>query len=82
MTFEEFATNHEQHAHCLGCGGCLLNPNVERSSTTPVWCTGCTVRIAKNLPAGVMPPWGYAPVLYSQEAVDAHCAHMAKGLTP
>jgi hypothetical protein len=58
MTFEEFALDHQQHAHCRGCNGCIIDPNpFIQQFQYSVWCIGCRERIKKNTPAGKPLPW-------------------------
>jgi hypothetical protein len=54
--FERFALDHAAHNHCLGCGGCLLDPS-HVVQGYPAWCVTCRDRIKKNHPAGAPLPW-------------------------
>lgn len=57
--FERFATDHHSHVHCVGCGGCLLDPAFYvQSFRNHVWCVGCRDRIkATCKQTGAPPPW-------------------------
>lgn len=57
--FEEFALNHDKHEHCIGCGGCLLDPRVEslKGILHPFWCVSCRDKIDANMPKGMDRPW-------------------------
>ncbi len=57
--FERFALNHDQHVHCNGCGGCLLDPShLVQGFRGWTWCVGCRDRIKVNCArTGVPVPW-------------------------
>jgi len=55
--FERFALDHYAHAHCHGCGGCLLDPSHLIQGFIPVYCVGCRDRIKANNKPGVPLPW-------------------------
>lgn len=58
MTFAEFAKDHEEHAHCIACGQCLIDPSPKVRLSTPIWCVGCRDRIkVRTLPE--LLPWRY-----------------------
>lgn len=42
--FEHFALDHNQHNHCQGCGGCLLDPS-HLVQSYQTWCVSCRDRI-------------------------------------
>lgn len=57
--FEQFALDHARHVHCLGCGGCLLDPShLVQGYGTVTWCVGCRDRIKASCQrSGMAPPW-------------------------
>lgn len=55
--FEKYATDHEEHTHCAGCGGCMLDPRIEALQINPVWCVACIKRIDEKMPIGAPRPW-------------------------
>ena len=58
--FERFALDHEEHAHCIGCGGCLLTPSFLVQCYFPVWCVACRERIKKQAAVtGRRLPWTF-----------------------
>ena len=55
--FERFALDHTQHNHCLGCGGCLLDPSYMVQGHS-AWCINCRDRIKANCATAGLPlPW-------------------------
>jgi hypothetical protein len=55
--FEKFALDHNKHTHCLGCGGCLLDPS-HVIQGYPCWCITCRDRIKENCKRSNLPlPW-------------------------
>jgi hypothetical protein len=77
--FELFAQDHKQHQHCVGCGGCLLRPDL-RDMQRPFWCVSCAVRLCKTVPVGVPLPFEGAGQFLAQEVVDAYCDRKVKEL--
>jgi len=57
MTFGEFARDHGEHAHCCGCGHCIIDPSDAVRYSTPIWCVGCRDRHKTLAPPGTKPPW-------------------------
>jgi len=55
--FERFAMDHNEHAHCAGCGGCMLDPRIKELQAAPVWCMGCVKAIHAKMPVGAPRPW-------------------------
>lgn len=57
--FEQFALDHQRHVHCLGCGGCLLDPShIVQGFRSWVWCVGCRDRIKATCARSGLPlPW-------------------------
>lgn len=56
--FEEYATDHARHRHCVACGGCLLDPRAVVVLSVPLWCIGCKNRIEINAAkSGIPLPW-------------------------
>ncbi len=57
--FEIFALDHKKHVHCLGCGGCLLDPSpLVQGFQGCVWCVTCRDRIKANCKrVGIPLPW-------------------------
>jgi hypothetical protein len=54
--FEQFALDHNRHNHCMGCGGCFLDPS-HLVQHYPAWCCGCRDRIKANIRPGMPLPW-------------------------
>jgi len=55
--FEKFATDHKEHSHCAGCGGCMLDPRIKTLQITPIWCVPCVKTIDAKMPAEAPRPW-------------------------
>ncbi len=55
--FEKFATDHEQHGHCVGCGGCILDPRPEVQGSWPLWCIACARSVVSAPAARIKPTW-------------------------
>lgn len=54
--FEQFATDHSLHVHCVACGGCIFDRRVQL--LVPVWCVGCRDKLkAASKTTGVPLPW-------------------------
>lgn len=59
-TFEQFAMDHDLHVHCIGCGGCILDPQPQVQYSHPIWCIGCRDRIEKRCAkTGARVPWHF-----------------------
>lgn len=57
MSFVEFAKDHDEHAHCCGCGNCIVDPSDHVRFSWPIWCVGCRDKVEAKLPAGTQRPW-------------------------
>ena len=71
-TFEEFATNHDLHRHCSGCGSCILDPEMQH--LWPLYCVSCALRVIKGTPKGAILPFDFDSVqdVRVREALQQH----------
>jgi hypothetical protein len=70
-TFEQFAMDHDLHKHCIGCAGCILDPQPIVQYSHPIWCVACRDRIEKVCAmTGRKPPWEFTMTFRSGGAVD------------
>lgn len=61
LTFEEFATDHQNHVHCCECKGCILDTRTHVQTSRPVWCVNCRDIIKALTLKGRKTPWEKMP---------------------
>lgn len=75
-TFEQFATDHDLHKHCIACNGCLLDPSPVVQYSHPLWCVGCRDRIEKqSAKTGARVPWAFTMTFRRDSQSDGGSEH-------